>query len=91
MARECIKDCWRIQEALDSEGNRRFLSGPLEIHPDYIMGNKPVEKILQICEASYDCPGPGFKEIDVVKGFFKKRIEKETVRTCGLGNEHFEN
>jgi hypothetical protein len=90
MARECIQNCWRIQQALDSEDNRRLMSGPLSIHPDYLMGDKPAEKILAICEASYDCPGPGTTEVDVVKGFISKRTVTETVRTCGLPDEYFD-
>ena len=89
MARECIKGCWLIQQALQSEDSRRIISGPLSIHPDYLTGDRPAENSLRICEASYDCAGPGKAEAEVIRGFFRKRTETVTVPTCGLPGEYF--
>lgn len=61
------------------------------IHPDMFGGNDTqAQRLLTVCEASYDCTGPGTEEVEVVKGFIKKRVVKETVPTCGLPDEYFE-
>jgi hypothetical protein len=91
MAKECMQNCWRIQQAVESSSNRKLLSGPLAIHPDYMTGDDPVQNILSICEVSYDCDGPGTTEVEVVKGIFKKRTEMEERPTCGLPDSYFEN
>lgn len=90
MSRECIQGCWRIQNKLREGQELDFWAGPMAVHPNLFSRSTPAEAILIICEASYDCPGPGVVEVEVVKGIFKKRTEVKTVETCGIPDSYFE-
>ncbi len=89
MARPCIQNCPRIQEILGTMDTDNLIAAVGPIHPD-MFGDTEAERLLTVCEASYDCPGPSFEEIDVVKGFLRRRVEQESVYTCGLPDEYFE-
>ena len=68
-----------------------LIAGPGAIHPDMFSGDdSEANRLLTICEGSYDCSGPGTTEVDVIKGFFRKRTETEVRQTCGLPDEYFE-
>ena len=92
MARECIQNCWRIREVVDEMESDNMWSGPMVIHPDFFSGDDSTgNRLLEMCETTYDCKsGPGTTEVDVVKGFFRKRTENEIRPTCGLPDEYFE-
>jgi hypothetical protein len=91
MARECIQNCWRIQQILETMDDDNLLGAVGPIHPDMFGGDDTqAQRLLVTCEASYDCPGPGITEPDVVKGIIRKRTVQETVPTCGLPDEYFE-
>jgi hypothetical protein len=83
MARECIDYCPRIKEIVQDTDNRNLFAGPMAIHPDYLVGSN-TERLLEVCNETYDCPGPQVKEVEVQKGFIKKRIETEVQVFCGL-------
>ncbi len=92
MSRECIQNCWRIQHVLEQMDTDDMLAGPLAIHPDFFSGDdNNASRLLRLCEATYDCQsGPGETEVDIVKGFIRKRTETEVRPTCGLPDEYFE-
>jgi hypothetical protein len=86
MAKECIYNCPRIRAQIREIQSDNTWSGPMAFHPDIFSSdeNPGVGKLLKLCEASYDCPGPQTAEFEVVKGFFKRHTEYETSTICGL-------
>lgn len=83
MSKECIDNCPFIKEVVGSINTRNFLSGPMAFHPDLFMGDN-TQRLLEVCKATYDCPGPEFVNTPVAKGIFKIHMEYETQTRCPL-------
>lgn len=80
MARECIRQCPRIEKCFKAADSNTTISALGRIPLGY--GN--IDQLREYCEASYGCPGPVVEPAQVVKGFFKTRIEIENRTLCGL-------
>ena len=91
MSQECIRNCPRIQEIIDNMDTNNLIGAVGPIHPDMLGGDDTqAQRLLAVCEASYDCPGPTTTEDEVVRGFFTKRVELEERQVCGLPDERFD-
>lgn len=71
MSKECIETCPRIAEEIE-------LLNP-DLAPDIAVAG-----LLSICQESYDCPGPSPTEVEVTRGFIRKRVETKVGVQCGL-------
>lgn len=85
MSKECIRNCPYIKELTDSSETDNLFAGPLPIHPDMIRSSDDsnTNRLLDACEASYDCPGSITTEEVVTRGLFKKRQETVAKVICG--------
>lgn len=77
MAKECITKCPRILAAEEEVRSNWSAASGFFIDGD-------TDRLMSVCEDSYDCPGPTTQPVEVVKGFFKKRTEIEQQSDCGL-------
>jgi hypothetical protein len=80
MSKECITQCPRILAAEKEVRSNWSAASGLFIDGD-------TDQLMSACEVSYDCPGPATQPVEVVKGFFKKRVEIEQQTVCGLQQE----
>lgn len=86
MARECMRQCPRIQEILDDIESDVLISGPMAFHFDMLRSEEDTgaTRLLEACSDTYDCAGPKLKKVLVQRGLFRKRQEAETEIVCGL-------
>ncbi len=66
-------------------------AGPMAFHPDLFSGDdSEANRLLAVCEASYECPGPSTTEVEVVKGFIRKHAEMEQQPTCQIPDRYLQ-
>lgn len=77
MAKECITNCPRVLAAEKDVRSNWNAGAAFTIDGD-------TDRLINACEATYDCHGPTVQPVEVVKGIFRKRIEIEEQTVCGL-------
>lgn len=85
MSKECIRNCPRIQKLVGEIQIGNMWSGVGPFHPDMFARdeNSSTNRLLQLCESTYDCEsGPVYTEDTVIKGFFIKRQETIKIAQC---------
>jgi len=85
MSKECIRNCPLIESITKEMDTNDFLAAVGPMHPDMFGGEGTgINRLLSVCERSYECSGATIEPVEVIKGFFRQRTEIEYQKRCGL-------